>query len=163
MLEHIQTTNSQTLANSSLKTQQAAIVDKENQTQEFDFEDVLDIFNPLQHLPIVSNIYQEQTQDEISNDAKAVGDIFYGILTGGVFGVISAVGNAVLKQQTDKDLGEHVIAFLDNDNEEIAMTNNVLEEFGSEQDSAGKAPVVSQNDDYWSLRMKQIFGDEDLG
>ena len=208
MLENIQSTQiSQAVkAGNSVTTNAQNKLNEagQNKEQDFDFEDFLDILNPLQHIPIVSSLYQDQTQDEISNDAKAVGDVFYGILTGGVFGVLSAVGNAILKQETDKDVGEHLIAFVAGEGEE----NSIIEQVASETEK-GSATIQeasslgtifqdlissdsinsdstaldskaidnniqnpnaqniessSQKDDYWSIRMKQIFGDdEDLG
>jgi|GEM_PF-2611045 len=185
----------QQLSNTSTTAQKKAIEQGREKEQGFDFEDVLDIFNPLQHIPIVSNIYQEQTQDDISNDAKAVGDVLYGILTGGVFGVLSAVGNAILKQETDKDVGEHLMAFFDEEENQIPLTdslsdkhvtgldeipigNKVLDNstavvgntvhsyqnVKNAQEQLNEQQQMSQKDDYWSLRMKQIFGDdEDFG
>ena len=102
-------------------------------------------------------------RDEISDDAKAVGDIFFGILTGGVFGVLSAVGNAILKQQTEKDLSEHVVAFFDDEDDEFGIINNALAEKDDNRKQSEQQQTVSQNDDYWSIRMKQIFGDDDYG
>jgi hypothetical protein len=55
----------------------------------FGFDDLLDIVNPLQHLPIVSTIYRAITGDEISTGARIVGSGVYG----GAIGVMSAVAD----------------------------------------------------------------------
>ena len=44
----------------------------------FGFSDILDIVNPLQHIPLVSNLYQSATGDTMGAIAQIVG--------GGVFG-----------------------------------------------------------------------------
>lgn len=72
------------------------------------FWDVLDIVNPLQHIPIVNNIYRAVTGDEISAPARVMG----GILFGGVIGGAAAIANAVLEQSTGQDLGGHMLASL---------------------------------------------------
>jgi len=188
MLDNIQTSHIQQPTPAVVNAQKNLNKEVEKNSQDFDFEDVLDIFNPLQHIPIVSSLYQEQTQDEISNDAKAVGDIFFGVLTGGVFGVLSAVGNAILKQETDKDVGEHLIAFVSGEDEGNASVDNeianiqqqaaALADANSSNSSSSNSnngesnngvsnnkvnDSMSQKDDYWSIRMKQIFGDDDFG
>jgi len=71
------------------------------------FHDLLDIINPLQHLPVVSNIYREMSGDELSPGARMMG----GGLFGGFIGLGVAMFNAVLEDLTGKDVGSHVIAF----------------------------------------------------
>ena len=39
---------------------------------EFTFDDLIDVINPLQHLPIVSTIYRAITGDEITPHARAI-------------------------------------------------------------------------------------------
>lgn len=182
MLDPILSPHVQTTHQSTSKTGSEAGSKTEGNEQDFDFEDFLDVINPLQHIPIVSQIYQDKAGDEISDQAKAVGDIFYGVLTGGVFGVLSAVSNAVLKQQTDKDASEHVYAFFDAENSPESLTDSQLsgnnKEPGIKQNQAsintnaadnqsidGNSEQISesQKDDYWSIRMRQIFGDDDYG
>jgi hypothetical protein len=204
MLESIQDTNTkQTLstytrsAKSSEKNSEQIQADKE-----FNFEDFLDILNPLHHIPIVSEIYKNESDDKISNDAKAVGDIIYGGLTSGLLGVLSAIGNALLKEETNKDLSEHIIDFASGDKTGETTSSSVASHFYEEQiDDPFKSmisysfnsdsfdfqlihsqKVVSQehrshelspfqefeatkietnhlNNNPWSLRMKQIYGD----
>lgn len=82
-----------------------------------DFADVLDIVNPLQHLPVVSNIYRALTHDEIADAPRALG----GALFGGVAGFAGSIVNSVIKNTSDKDIGEHIIAlFQQNDNSQTA-------------------------------------------
>jgi len=52
---------------------------------EFSFNDLLDLVNPLQHIPIVSNLYRSATGDQIG----AVARIFGGAVLGGPIGAVS--------------------------------------------------------------------------
>ncbi len=70
------------------------------------FSDLLDVINPLQHIPIVSNIYQAMTGDKISSGAKIAGDALFG----GPIGLIASIANAVVSQESGKDIGENLLA-----------------------------------------------------
>ncbi|MDZ7714313.1 MAG: hypothetical protein U5L06_14995 [Rhodovibrio sp.] len=72
---------------------------------EASFDDLLDVINPLQHIPIVSTIYREITGDTIQGAARIVG----GGLYGGVGGLVGGLVNAVAEEATGRDLGEHVM------------------------------------------------------
>jgi hypothetical protein len=74
----------------------------------FGFDDFLDIINPLQHLPVISNIYRELTGDELSPGSRMIGG---GIFGGGV-GLAASVVNSAIEAETGKDIGAHVIAML---------------------------------------------------
>ncbi len=75
----------------------------------FDFTDVLDVINPLQHIPGVGMIYRSLTGDELGNGARVVG----GGLFGGVFGLAGAAIDAVVDAVTGEDTGAHVMAFVE--------------------------------------------------
>lgn len=75
------------------------------------FADVLDIVNPLQHIPIVNTVYRELTGDKISSFAQVAGSTLYG----GTIGLISGIVNAVLQDETGKDVGATVLAALTGD------------------------------------------------
>lgn len=74
----------------------------------FGFDDFLDIINPLQHIPVISNLYRKFTGDELSPGARMIGG---GIFGGGV-GLASSVINTAIEAETGKDIGGHVIGFL---------------------------------------------------
>lgn len=74
----------------------------------FDFWDVLDIINPLQHIPIVSSIYRELTGDEIATAPRLAG----GLLFGGPIGLAASGINVAIKGFTGSDMGEHAIAMV---------------------------------------------------
>lgn len=66
--------------------------------------DLLDMINPLQHIPIVSTAYRELTGDRIDPVARVVG----GGLFGGITGFAGSVANVAIEGETGKDLGEHI-------------------------------------------------------
>lgn len=70
------------------------------------FWDLLDVVNPLQHIPIVNTLYRELTGDEIGVAARLAG----GTLFGGPIGFAAAAVNAAVEQDTGKDIGGHVLA-----------------------------------------------------
>ena len=56
------------------------------------FEDLLDIVNPLQHLPVVGTLYRDLTDDKIGTVAKVAGDALYG----GLWGAVGAVADSAV-------------------------------------------------------------------
>lgn len=73
---------------------------------EFGFWDLLDIINPLQHIPVVSTIYRAITGDELKGTARILGGVLFGGPIGGAF----AVFNAIFADATGRDLGDHALA-----------------------------------------------------
>jgi hypothetical protein len=73
------------------------------------FWDALDVINPLQHVPVVGDIYRELTGDEIKSGPRLAG----GLLFGGIVGLAGAAANVMMKELTGKDMGEHVVAMVD--------------------------------------------------
>jgi hypothetical protein len=72
------------------------------------FGDILDIVNPLQHVPVVSSVYRSATGDEIAPVARLIGGAIFGQL----FGFIAAAVNVVVEAVTGKDIGDHVMTAL---------------------------------------------------
>ncbi len=68
------------------------------------FGDVLDIINPLQHIPVISTIYRMVTGDEIGVGARIAG----GALFGGPLGAAAAGMIAGLEQATGGSVEQHV-------------------------------------------------------
>lgn len=67
---------------------------------------ILDIINPLQHIPVISTIYRNITGDEISPVARVAGDALYG----GPIGAAVGLANVAVEHKTGKDIGENVMA-----------------------------------------------------
>ena len=84
----------------------------------FSFSDVLDLINPLQHLPVISTLYRDLAGDEIGAGARVLG----GALFGGIPGVVSSLINVVIEDETGKDFGEHVLALFDDPAGEASNT-----------------------------------------
>lgn len=72
------------------------------------FGDLLDVINPLQHLPVVGTIYRALTGDTISDAARMAG----GALYGGPFGLIGALANVVVEREAGQDIGDSAMAWL---------------------------------------------------
>jgi hypothetical protein len=72
--------------------------DGQNEKEDADltFNDLIDVINPLHHLPIVSTIYRAITGDQISVHARAMG----GGLYGGPLGLLAAGATMALEEAT---------------------------------------------------------------
>ncbi|TWB36862.1 hypothetical protein [Nitrospirillum pindoramense] len=81
---------------------QVAAAHKDNHLS---FWDVVDVINPLQHIPVISTIYREITGDTIKAPAKILG----GLLYGGPIGMALATGDAFIEEETGEDVGGHVM------------------------------------------------------
>lgn len=87
----------------------SALAEAENATplkkeESFGFLDLLDVINPLQHLPVIGTIYRAVTGDEIKPAARIIGDTAFG----GVVGAATAIADTVVEASTGKDVGGHV-------------------------------------------------------
>ena len=72
------------------------------------FGDLLQALNPLQNLPIVGTIYRELTGQTIEPSARVLGGLIYG----GPIGIASALVNAIVEDDSGKDLGGHMLAMV---------------------------------------------------
>lgn len=57
------------------------------------FSDLIDLVNPLQHIPVVGNLYRKLTQDTIDPAVRVAG----GALFGGPLGALFATGGMLLE------------------------------------------------------------------
>lgn len=73
--------------------------------------DLLDVINPLQHIPFVSTLYRELTGDTISTAAKIAG----GALLGGPIGLVASVVDAIFTSETGRDLTQTAVAMVSGD------------------------------------------------
>lgn len=72
----------------------------------FDFWDLLDVINPLQHIPFVNTLYREMTGDEIGAAPRLAG----GFLFGGPIGLAISGANVAVEAMSGQDIGEHAVA-----------------------------------------------------
>jgi len=73
----------------------------------FSFKDLLDIVNPLQHLPVVSTLYRALSGDTIKVGPKIAGDTLYG----GLIGFASSMADTVFTKITGKSVGDTVLSW----------------------------------------------------
>ena len=77
---------------------------------EFSFKDVLDVINPLQHIPVIGSIYRYLTGDEPSGGTRIIGDGLYGgPISLGVSAAIQAI-TSLLPGADGRDVGERILA-----------------------------------------------------
>ena len=74
----------------------------------FSFDDLLDIVNPLQHLPIIGTLYRAITGDKIGTPEKLVGDAVYG----GPWGLVSSLADTAFEKATGKNFGDTVLGLV---------------------------------------------------
>ncbi|MFN4353933.1 hypothetical protein [Parvibaculum sp.] len=76
--------------------------------QELSFADLVDTLNPLQHIPVVSELYRHVTGDRISPQARVAGGTLYGGPIGGVASVLSLA----ISGNGEKGVGDTIFASL---------------------------------------------------
>jgi hypothetical protein len=74
------------------------------------FDNLLDVVNPLEHLPVISTIYSNLTGDKPNDFTQVAGDTLYG----GPLGFVSSIGNLVFKDATGKSVGDTVWGWITN-------------------------------------------------
>ena len=72
----------------------------------FSFGALLDIVNPLQHIPIVGTVYRAMTGDSIGPASRIAG----GTLFGGVIGLVASSLDSLVEGETGRDVGQHILA-----------------------------------------------------
>jgi len=74
----------------------------------FSFGDLVDVVNPLQHIPFVSTFYREATGDGIAAAPRVMGStLFFGPL-----GLAGALANVMVEESTGMDIGEHMASWI---------------------------------------------------
>ena len=73
---------------------------------DFSFHNLLDIINPLEHLPVIGTIYRAITGTHIGMPEKIAGDALYG----GLWGAVASVADTMFEAVTGKDFGSTVLA-----------------------------------------------------
>jgi len=116
------------------------------QEQEFRFGDLIDMVNPLHHLPVIGTIYRSLTGDTLEGPARIVGGMIYG----GPVGMASAIGNAILEEHTGRDLNDTVLAAVFGEEESAAQHDDSLagqpdpEPVATQAQAQPQAPAQSQ-------------------
>ncbi|MCB9988050.1 MAG: hypothetical protein H6868_01810 [Rhodospirillales bacterium] len=81
---------------------------KAAEPRDFGFGDLVDIINPLQHIPLIGNIYRALTGDEIAPASQIIGSTVYG----GFIGAASGIANVIIEQETGKDISGNMLAMI---------------------------------------------------
>lgn len=102
----------------------------------FGFGDLLDMVNPLQHLPIIGPLYREITGDEIRPISKIIG----GGVFGGIAGAAGGLVDTVVEYETGRSLAGNVVA---------AVTSGKMPDYRSDSDKPerqiGEAVLAMQD------------------
>jgi hypothetical protein len=90
------------------------------------FDDILDIINPLQHLPVVGTLYRAATGDTMGTLPKIAGDTLYG----GLWGAVGSLADTAFEAVTGKDFGATVLALVTDglglgDEKPVALAQNI--------------------------------------
>jgi len=108
---------------------------------ELGFGDLLDIVNPLQHIPIVGNLYRRLTGDTISGPARVAGAALYG----GPVGMLAGIVNAVAAEINGNDIGGSLIASIMGDDKpsETQVAAPLRAKVATLQPAAGPPPPAA--------------------
>ncbi len=77
----------------------------------FGFLDMVDMVNPLQHIPFVNMAYRSITGDEIRPISKVIG----GGIFGGAVGAASSMVSVIIEDATGKDIVDNITSLATND------------------------------------------------
>ncbi len=77
-------------------------------TESFGFGDLIDIVNPLHHIPLVNHLYESVTGDTIKPSGRIIG----GAIFGGVAGAAAGIANVIVEEETGKDLTGNMVALV---------------------------------------------------
>ena len=72
------------------------------------FHHILDVINPLQHLPVIGTIYRAITGEHIGTVEKIAGDALYG----GLWGAVASVADVAFEAVTGKSVEDTALAWL---------------------------------------------------
>jgi hypothetical protein len=75
------------------------------------FHHLLDVVNPLQHLPVIGTIYRAITGEHLGAVERIAGDTLYG----GLWGAVSSVADVAFEGLTGKSVEDTVLAWFKSD------------------------------------------------
>lgn len=75
------------------------------------FDHILDVVNPLQHLPLIGTLYRALTGDKMGPVEKIMGDTLYG----GLWGAVSSVASVAFEGITGKSPEDTVLGWFHHD------------------------------------------------
>lgn len=127
----------------------------------FGFGDLIDIVNPLQHLPVVGNIYRSITGDQIGSLANVVGSTIFGGPVGGGM----ALAGEVVKGASGKSVGEHAMSAISGQEVQGDLVNSRQTALTANQatNAYEKASDISANNEPRTYTKSNINGGSDSG
>ncbi len=90
---------------------ESVTVTADKPAQEGFFHHLLDVVNPLQHLPVIGTIYRAITGEHIDPVERIAGDTLYG----GMWGAITAIADVAFEGITGKSFEDTALALLKGD------------------------------------------------
>ncbi len=104
------------------------------------FKDVLDIINPLQHIPIINTIYRHITGDE----EGAVADVAGGALWAGPIGLVGSMVDLAVKADSGRSIGDNILHWLGlDDDEDTAKTQTAQQQQAQQAQQQQTAVAVA--------------------
>ena len=119
------------------KNEGTKIISKEDS---FGFFDLIDMINPLQHIPLLNIAYQKITGDTIKPISRIIG----GTIFGGPMGAASGLITAAIEDGTGKTPLDNAISLISNKDSDIKAYN----ELPPEMLSLSKIPSINDSDRY---------------
>lgn len=89
----------------------ATTTDKSGNPHESFFHHLLDVINPLQHLPVIGTIYRAITGEHIGAAERIAGDTLYG----GLWGAVSSIADVAFEGITGKSAEDTVLSWFKSD------------------------------------------------
>jgi hypothetical protein len=108
------------VTSTATKAADAATPGKGNQNEGF-FHHLLEVINPLQHLPIIGTIYRAITGDKMNPVEKIMGDTLYG----GMWGAITSVADVAFEGLTGKSFEDTALGLLKGDGKSRVASTKV--------------------------------------
>lgn len=100
------------------------------------FSDVLDILNPLQHIPIINTIYQHLTGD----NEGAVADVAGGTLWTGPIGLVTSLIDLAVKSDTGKSVSDNILSWLGFEDDDQPVKAAQAEQVQQQEAAVTSAP-----------------------
>ena len=86
------------------------------------FGHLLDVVNPLQHLPIIGTIYRAITGDKMGSFEKIAGDTLYG----GMWGAISSIADVAFEAITGKSFEDTALSLFKSDSKHTRVATTSI-------------------------------------
>jgi hypothetical protein len=85
------------------------------------FHHLLDVINPLQHLPVIGTIYRAITGEHIGTIEKIAGDALYG----GLWGAVASIADVAFEAVTGKSVEDTAMAWIKDQGKPAVAANKV--------------------------------------